>query len=50
MPEHVLGIAYLKKGDYKEAVQFLEQAAKLTPEREAIQNDLEKARKKLQGK
>jgi serine/threonine protein kinase/tetratricopeptide (TPR) repeat protein len=49
LPEHSIGLAYLKKGEYQKAVQYLEQAAQLLPERRAIQDDLQQARKKLKG-
>jgi len=49
IPEHTLGLAYLKKGECKKAVQYLEQAAAFAPERQAIRNDLQLARQKLQG-
>ena len=48
IPEHTLGLAYLKKGAYEKAVQYLEQAAALVPERQAIQDDLQTARQKVQ--
>ncbi len=48
IPEHTLGRAYLKKGEYEKAVQYLEQAAAFTLERQAIREDLQLARQKLQ--
>lgn len=48
IPEHTLGLAYLKKGEHEKAVQYLEQAAAFAPERHAIQDDLQSAKRKLQ--
>ncbi len=48
IPQHTLGLARLKKGEYQKAVQYLEQAAALAPEKQAIQDDLQLARRKLQ--
>lgn len=50
VPEHTLGIAYLKKGQPETAVQYLEQATAFVPDREGIKLDLEQARQKLQIK
>ncbi|MFQ5630470.1 MAG: tetratricopeptide repeat protein, partial [bacterium] len=50
IPEHTLGLAYLKKGEYEKATQYLEQAAEFAPERQAIQDDLQRAREKLTQK
>jgi Tol biopolymer transport system component/Flp pilus assembly protein TadD len=50
LPEYTLGLAYLKKGDYEKAVQYLEQAAVFAPERQAIREDLQRAREKLTQK
>jgi tetratricopeptide (TPR) repeat protein len=50
IPQHTLGLACLKKGDYQKAVQYLEQAAALAPEKQAIRDDLQLARQKLQGR
>ncbi len=46
LPEHVLGLAYLQKGQFKEALSYLEQAIALAPLRQSINDDLEKARQK----
>ena len=48
LPEHTLGLAYLKKGEYQKAVQYLEQVAAFAPERENLKVDLQLARQKLQ--
>jgi tetratricopeptide (TPR) repeat protein len=45
--EYVLGIAYQKKGDYEKAVEYLEKAHQLFPEKEGIKPELEKARTQL---
>ena len=47
LPEHTLGLVYLKKGQYQKAMPFLEQAAEQMPERQMIQKDLQLTRKKL---
>jgi Tfp pilus assembly protein PilF len=47
IPEHTLGLAYLKKGEHEKAVQYLEQAA-FAPERQNIRDDLQAAKQKLQ--
>jgi tetratricopeptide (TPR) repeat protein len=47
LAEHSLGLAHLKRGRYQEAVEHLEQAAALVPDRQAIHDDLEQARKEL---
>ncbi len=47
LPEHALGMAYLQSGQYKAAVDYLEQASALAPLRQGIKDDLENARKKL---
>ena len=44
IPEHTIGLAYLKKGEYKKAVQYLERAAEFAPERQAVLNDLQRAK------
>ena len=41
--EQTLGVAYMKKGDYDRAVEYLAQAADLRPDRPSIQTDLERA-------
>ena len=46
-PEHTLGLAYLTKGQYQKAVEYLEQAAKLVPNRQVIRDHLQLAKKKL---
>ncbi len=48
LPEYTLGLAYLKKNEYPKAVQYLEQAAALAPEKQVIRDDLQLARQKLQ--
>jgi tetratricopeptide (TPR) repeat protein len=48
IPEHTLGLAYLKKSEYEKAISYLEQAAAFAPQRQAIQDDLQLARQKLQ--
>jgi len=48
IPEHTLGLAHLKKGEYEKAVQYLEQAVAFAPERENLKVDLQLARQKLQ--
>jgi len=48
IPEHTLGLAYLKKGEYEKAIQYLQQAAEFAPERENLKFDLQLARQKLQ--
>jgi len=50
LPEHTLGLAYLKKGDFEKAVQHLEQAIEFAGERQAIRVDLQLARQKLQAR
>ncbi|MBN1351577.1 protein kinase [candidate division KSB1 bacterium] len=45
VPEHTIGRGYLKKGDYQKAIQYLEQAAQIAPERESIRSDLQRANK-----
>jgi serine/threonine protein kinase/Tfp pilus assembly protein PilF len=47
LPEHTVGLAYLKKGQYQKALEYLEQAAEQVPERQAIQSDLRLAIQKL---
>ena len=42
--EHSLGLAYLKKKDARSAVEYLQRAAVISPERESVQRDLERAR------
>lgn len=49
LPEHSLGLACLKKGQYQKAIGYLEQAAQLLPDRPAIKEDLQLARKKAKG-
>jgi tetratricopeptide (TPR) repeat protein len=49
LPEHSLGLAYLKKGQVEKAIEYLEQTVKLAPNRQTFKNDLEFARKKLEG-
>jgi len=48
IPGHTLGLAYLKKGEYQKAVQYLEQAAALAPKKQALRGDLQLAKQKLQ--
>ncbi len=48
IPEHTLGLAYLKKGEYEKAMPYLEQVAEFAPQRQAIREDLQLARQKLQ--
>ena len=43
-PEHALGLAELERGDYREAVRWLEEASRINPGRTSIQQDLERAR------
>ena len=50
LPEHSLGLAYLKKGEYEKAVSYLEQTAERAPQRQAIRDDLQLSRHKLQEK
>ena len=45
--EYVIGLGYLKKGDYNQALDYLEKAHLLLPHREDIKSDLEKAKKQL---
>jgi serine/threonine protein kinase/tetratricopeptide (TPR) repeat protein len=47
LPEHALGSAYLQRGQFKAAMDYLEQATALAPLRQNIKNDLEKAREKV---
>jgi serine/threonine protein kinase/tetratricopeptide (TPR) repeat protein len=47
IPEHTLGLAYLKKGEHAKAVQYLEQAVRFLPERQRIKEDLLLARQRL---
>ena len=42
--EHSLGLAYLKKKDAQSAVEHLQRAAEISPQRESVQRDLERAR------
>ena len=50
IPSYSLGLAHLKNVRYPEAVKYLQQANKLLPNREAIRDDLERARKMLREK
>jgi tetratricopeptide (TPR) repeat protein len=50
IPEHTIGLGYLKKSEYEKAVSHLEQAVELAPEREDIKIDLQIAKSKLQQK
>ena len=43
--EHSLGLAYLEKKDARSAVEYLQRAAEISPDRESVQRDLERARK-----
>jgi hypothetical protein len=43
VPEHVLGLAYLKRADYQKAMIFLEEAAAQRPQDGRIRKDLELA-------
>jgi tetratricopeptide (TPR) repeat protein len=43
-PEHCLGLAYLKRGDFDRAEQMLTRAAQLRPDRVQIREDLQKAK------
>ena len=49
IPEHTLGLGYLKTGDYEKAVAFLEQGAELAPQHQNIEGDLNRARQKLRA-
>jgi len=42
--EHSLGVAWLRKGDPKKAVEYLTLAASMLPDRDAIKRDLARAR------
>ena len=46
-PQHGLGLAYLKRGEYDRAVGMLRTAAAERPDRPSIRQDLERAREKL---
>jgi len=46
-PEHCIGLAHLKRGEYREAARVLEEAAKLRPDRRRIRDDLAEARARL---
>ena len=48
--DHVLGLAYMKQGEYAKGMEFLEKSAVKAPNNWRIKEDLEEARKKLQGK
>jgi len=43
LPEHCLGMAYLKRGQYEEAVDVLTEAARLRPGQRDIRDHLERA-------
>jgi Flp pilus assembly protein TadD len=45
--EQTLGVAAIKRRDYKSAVRYLEEAARLRPDRPSIQEDLNGARRSL---
>jgi tetratricopeptide (TPR) repeat protein len=45
--EYIIGNGYLKKGDYKLAVEYLQKANELLPDRKDIQSDLVQAKEKL---
>jgi hypothetical protein len=47
LPEHALGSAYLQRGQFKAAMDYLEQATALAPLRQSIKDDLEKAGEKV---
>jgi len=46
--EHSLGVAYMKQGDPKTAVEHLERAVEMHPERHAAQDDLKRAQELAQ--
>jgi len=43
LPEHCLGVAYLKKGRYEEAVEQLSKASRIRPDNALIREQLEQA-------
>ena len=47
LPEHTLGLAYLKKGEYEKAVRYLEQVAAFAPNHQNVGGDLKLAKQKL---
>jgi tetratricopeptide (TPR) repeat protein len=47
LPQHSLGLAYLKKQEYSLALQYLEQAATLRPSDSKITEDLQAVREQL---
>lgn len=40
LPEHTIGLAFLKKGDSKQAIEYLKKASAILPERQSIKDDL----------
>ncbi len=47
LPDHTLGLAHMKKGEYRTAVGYLERAARLRPDDIIISEDLSSCRDKL---
>ena len=47
IPEHTLGLAYLKSGEHEKAVQYMEEAVAFAPDRPAIREDVQRAREIL---
>jgi serine/threonine protein kinase/uncharacterized protein HemY len=47
LPEHTLGVGYLKRGDYQMALGYLEKALQRRPDDEKIFGDLEFCRQRL---
>jgi predicted Zn-dependent protease/TolB-like protein len=47
LPEHTLGLAYLEKRSYRDAVELLKNAEKQAPLRRTIRNDLQTAKERL---
>ena len=46
VPEHTMGLAYLKKEEYRKAVEYLTQAVEIAPDRQSIKENLQIAKKK----
>ncbi|MDH3889546.1 MAG: FlgO family outer membrane protein [candidate division Zixibacteria bacterium] len=47
LPQHTLGVAYMNKGDFKIALENLEQAARIRPNDQRVADDLRECRSRL---